>query len=108
MEDGSISWSEQGSLLWAGAEVAVERTLILRRDDGGGWNVFFEGGSPFHPWRAGLLEHPCADDSYHGRLDGADRDLAAGPGDTPRRWRLEWTVRGPAKDYTLTTTYERE
>lgn len=107
-DPGSIRWSEQGSLLWGGAEVAVERTLMLRRGDDGRWNVFFEDGSSFHPWRAGLVEHPCADDSYLGRLEGADGDPASEVGSAPRRWTLEWTVLGPSKDYTLTTTYERD
>ena len=101
-DDGAVRWHEEGVLHRPGAEpVEVSRTLLLVPPAPGGegsWWVRFADGRPFHPWRPGAdVQHPCAPDHYRGRvdLDGADA------------WRVRWTVLGPAKDYTMRTSYAR-
>lgn len=114
-----ILWEEHGTLDWEARTIEVMRTLRIRRadsgsagrsgtggspaEDPGGWDVLFEDGSFFHPWRvAERVDHPCSDDLYAGLLTPL---VPSGAG---RSWSMEWSVRGPAKDYTLRTVYARE
>ena len=101
-EDGAVRWHEEGVLRRPGAAPAeVSRTLLVVPPTPGGddaWWVRFADGRPFHPWHPGAdLEHPCGTDVYRGRVDL----------DLPARWRVRWTVTGPAKDYTMRTTCSR-
>ncbi len=82
-----VEWTEAGVLRWAGREVEVGRRYLLR-EGADGWWVFFDDGTPFHPWTPGrTVEHPCGADLYRGviRLDSL------------QRWRIAWDVVGPAK-----------
>lgn len=98
--DGRIRWFESGRLSWGGGASAFTRTLYLvppdRATRGGSWMVTFEDGRRFHPWVEGDVRHLCGRDTYRGDID-AGRNCSA--------WSLVWTVSGPAKDYTMTTTY---
>jgi len=97
LEDGRIRWSERGVLHRATGDVPVQRVLFVeRRDDG--WFVTFDDGRDFHPWTPGSeVVHPCAPDTYRGRVDVLGDD----------RWTVRWDVAGPAKDYTMTSTLTR-
>ena len=75
----------------------VSRTLFVDRGDDG-WFVHFSDGRPFHPWAIGeTVTHPCAPDTYTGRIDGT--------GDPVTRWDVVWQATGPEKDYLMTTTH---
>lgn len=89
-----VRWHEHGTLTWAGRELEVFRTLLVRRDERG-WMVHFEDGRQFHPWRPGAtVTHPCRADTYRGVVDvRADR----------RVLRVLWDVTGPSKDARLFT-----
>ena len=94
---GRLRWSETG--LWRRPEgdVAVHRHLRVERDGDEAWWVRFEDGRDFHPWRSGVdVVHPCAPDTYRGRVSG-----------TTRGWEVTWEVSGPAKDHTLRTWLTR-
>lgn len=97
-EDRWIRWHEDGTWFRAAEPVAVRRTLRIEERDGD-WFVTFEDGRDFHPWllRSGFI-HPCGHDTYAGLL---------APGTDAAQWRLTWSVSGPAKDYTMRTTYTR-
>lgn len=96
-DDGRIRWSEQGTLHSATGDIPVSRVLFVEPRDGG-WFVTFEDGRDFHPWAPGdEVVHPCAADTYTGRVDP----------DGPDRWTVRWDVTGPAKDYTMTTELTR-
>jgi len=92
---GAMSWSEVGSLTGPRrGPVDVRRLLRLERREAGWW-VLFEDGRDFHPWRPGVeVVHPCGADTYEGTVTAVDQG----------RWRVVWTVRGPGKHYTSTTT----
>lgn len=62
-----------------------------------GLAVHFPDGRFFHrvPPRGGQATHWCDPDSYV-----VEYDFAAWPD-----WATHWTVRGPCKDYTMTTRY---
>lgn len=95
-EAGGLRWDERGTLRWGGASFAATRTYRLR-EGSDGWEVTFDDGRPFHPWRPGeVVTHPCRADVYTGlvRIDG---DLV----------RTLWDVRGPAKDQRLLTRFRR-
>jgi Family of unknown function (DUF6314) len=93
-----VTWSETGTLAWAGQELAVTRRLVIRRG-GDGWTVCFDDGLPFHPWRPGApVVHPCGADTYCG-LVAVDDDHA--------ELRVLWDVLGPAKDRRLFTRCTR-
>jgi len=94
-----ISWTESGTCHHPGGPVEVSRQLWLERTPGSGedWWVRFEDGRDFHPWRPGQdVVHPCAPDTYRGRVTG-----------TPAGWEITWDVTGPAKDHTLRTRLTR-
>lgn len=95
--DGRVRWSEAGTLLRGDLEIPVSRTLFVElRDEV--WFVTFDDGRDFHPWSPGAeVVHPCAADTYVGRIELLDADT----------WTVEWNVTGPAKDYTMTSTLTR-
>lgn len=96
-EDGRVRWDEAGTLTRGDLEVPVTRTLFVEPRDGD-WFVTFEDGRDFHPWTPGTeVVHPCAADTYVGRMLLIDADT----------WTIEWNVSGPAKDYTMTSTLTR-
>ena len=96
-DDGRIRWSERGTLHRAAGDIPVSRVLFVEpRDDG--WWVTFDDGRDFHPWAPGdEVVHPCAPDTYVGRIDVGG----------PDRWTIQWQVSGPAKDYTMSSTLTR-
>lgn len=98
-DDAKIRWHESGVLVTGGRELPVYRTLwVVRRE--GRWIVTFEDGRFFHPWTTGeQVEHPCGADVYLGRID-VEQDASGG---RIPRWTVQWTVSGPAKDYTMST-----
>ncbi len=98
--DGRVRWHEQGTLRGASrTPSSVSRTLYVVAPVGGQgppW-VTFEDGRPFHPWSPGVeVAHACAPDDYRGLVE--TRAL-------PHRWTVRWSCHGPAKDYTMTTSY---
>lgn len=95
--DGRVRWSESGTLSRGDLSLPVSRTLFVEPRDGG-WFVTFEDGRDFHPWAPGSeVVHPCAADTYVGRIELVD----------PDRWTVEWHVTGPAKDYTMSSSLTR-
>ncbi len=96
-----LVYQEQG-VLELGAHRGPARRALRYRVCGPGqaW-VYFDYGDFFHEldlrqgwWRT---SHPCRDDLYRGeyRVCGPDR------------WRQEWTVAGPAKNYAMSTGFNR-
>lgn len=117
LEDGRVRWFEEGRLSWEAGTSTFTRTLFLVPDAPGGsgrgeWSVLFEDGRFFHPWRddsdsrdsdgggSGSRDvvHLCGRDTYR----GSRRADASGAG-----WSLSWRVKGPEKEYTMTTRYQR-
>lgn len=92
-----IRWSERGLMHREAGDLEVFRVLFLV-EGAHDWDVTFEDGRPFHPWRMGeWVEHPCAADVYRGRVVADGR---AG-------WSITWRVSGPQKDYVMTTILVR-
>lgn len=95
LDDGRVRWDERGVMRWPGHEVPVSRTLFVEQR-GEDWFVTFEDGRDFHPWSTETpVDHDCPPDVYTGAIT-VDRD-----GEELQTWRVEWTARGPAKDYTM-------
>ncbi|MEV4347108.1 DUF6314 family protein [Actinoplanes sp. NPDC049596] len=97
-----LSYFEDGELVYDDHRGPATRTL--RYEDRGGHrlDVKFADGRDFYQldlsgegWSA---EHPCAADTYvvAGRITGPDS------------YTEHWHATGPAKDYELFTTYERD
>jgi hypothetical protein len=98
---GALALDEAGTLSIPGhAPVAAARRYLWAQD-GGGIAVSFADGRPFHRFDPAAVpcgaRHDCAPDVYR-----VDYDFAAWP-----RWRAVWQVRGPRKDYRMTTDYRR-
>jgi hypothetical protein len=56
----------------------------------------FADGRPFHPWVVGEdVIHPCAADTYRGRIDAPSE----------HEFVITWDVTGPTKDELITSTY---
>jgi hypothetical protein len=97
-DGAAVDWFEEGTLTWGGHDLAVTRRLRIE-PTAAGWEVRFDDGRPFHPWRPGApVLHPCRDDVYCGlvSVDAAQREL-----------RVLWDVTGPAKDVRLFTRCRR-
>jgi len=91
-----LRWSEVAELHWAGHIVPVTRNLHINRIEGEWWTTFTDG-RPFHPWRLDEpVVHPCAADTYRGRLTLAGDEL-----------RVLWDVTGPTKQQRIITTHRR-
>ena len=94
-----LRYREEGTLtLGDGPSLAAHRDYLWRAD-GDAIGVLFPDGRPFHRFmpsgRAPGTDHPCGADLYRVLYD-----LAGWPA-----WTAEWTVRGPAKDYTMGSLY---
>lgn len=97
---GHVTWDEEGSLLLDDAPVEIAAHRVLRRGPAGSWAVEFADGRPFHEWAVGAeVVHDCPPDDYRGLVE-ADPEGAG--------WTQTWRVVGPAKDYTMTTSYTRQ
>ena len=99
---GGLDYAETGTLAFDGAAPMAACRRYLWRDAGSGTvEVCFEDGRFFHridleaPLPAAA--HACAPDLYRVRYDF---------GDWPR-WRAEWRVSGPRKDYAMVSRYAR-
>lgn len=95
--DGDLAYAEEGMLtLGSGAPLRATRRHLWRAE-GGRIAVDYADGRPFHSFDPAdpAAEHQCGADLYAVRYDFADWP----------RWRAEWTVRGPRKDYTMTTEF---
>lgn len=89
-----VHWLELGTLHWAGGTYEVTRELHIV-PDGERWQVHFDDGRAFHPWRPGeIVEHPCRADLYRGLIHVNDRRT---------RMRVVWDVTGPLKDQRIFT-----
>jgi hypothetical protein len=95
-EQGAIC-TEQGSLsLAGGAPMQAARSYIWTL----ALDVLFEDGRFFHavPVRGGMARHWCAPDHYEVLYDFAG---------FPASFSTVWSVRGPRKDYAMTSRYTR-
>lgn len=89
---------EAGILRHGGGRHRSGRVTLWRFPGAGRVEVLFADGRPFHAFthEQPEAEHLCGRDRYAVRYDfGADRFLS------------RWVVRGPAKDYAMTTRYRR-
>ncbi|MBP1805534.1 DUF6314 family protein [Rubellimicrobium aerolatum] len=93
-----LRYREEGTLRLGGLTLAAHRDYLWRADEGG-IAVLFPDGRPFHRFRpegrAAGTDHPCGRDLYR-----VAYDLTSWPD-----WAAEWTVTGPAKDYTMVSRY---
>jgi hypothetical protein len=89
-----VHWLELGTLHWAGHDHEVTRELHIV-PDGSAWQVRFDDGRAFHPWRPGeAVDHPCRDDLYRGLIR---------VNDARTRMRVLWDVSGPTKNQRIVT-----
>lgn len=93
--------AERGEFTWGGVARPASREHLFEPAGDGAAFVRFADGRPFHllDLRGGhcLADHPCAEDVYRGEFSVLTAD----------RWRVVWTVRGPAKDLRLVTVHHR-
>lgn len=96
---GVAEWSadgayvERGTLDMGTARFAAERRYRWTED----LEVYFDDGRFFHtvPRTGGQTSHWCDPDQYD-----VTYDFSAWP-----EWAARWQVRGPRKDYVMTSTY---
>ena len=89
---------ERGTLRLGGRALEARQAYLWRP----GPEVRFADGRAFHPVGRGLrpeARHLCGADVYEVRY--GFEALAGG------RWTSEWRVRGPRKDYAMTSAYAR-
>ena len=98
-QDGEgLTCRESGVLRFRGQDYRAGRVSLWRFPGGGRVEVRYEDGRPFHDFAE---EHPvathlCGEDHYSVAYEfGADG------------WLSRWDVKGPAKDYTMSTRYRR-
>jgi hypothetical protein len=97
---GGLAYHEEGTLAFeGGAPMRAERRYLWRDGGAGTIEVLFEDGRLFHRFDAEDLSpgasHACDPDAYRVRYD-----FRAWP-----RWRAEWHVTGPRKDYAMVSSY---
>jgi Family of unknown function (DUF6314) len=96
---GGLAYSERGTMTLDGIGAFAAERRYLWVDGGAAIEVRFEDGRFFHRFLADeprpAAVHDCGADQYRVRYD-----FARWP-----RWRAEWRVRGPAKDYGIVSEY---
>ena len=102
LDASRLRWAEEGALTLGGVQTQARRVYLWRLFAPDGVEVAYEDGRFFHafamePGGAAEVRHDCAPDLYEGvyAFEGPDR------------WRLTWRVRGPRKDYAMTTDHLR-
>lgn len=98
-----LCYDEKGTLQIAGAAPMQAERRYLWRASGERIAVFFADGRPFHSF--GLTDtnadttaaHWCDPDDYRVRYDFTGWPV----------WRADWRVKGPRKDYRMTSLYRR-
>jgi hypothetical protein len=95
-----LAYHEEGTLALDGTRPMRAARRYLWRDGGAGTiEVLFEDGRLFHRFCADepepAAEHECPPDRYRVRYD-----FARWP-----RWRAEWRVSGPRKDYGIVSRF---
>ena len=101
-ESGGLTCREQGVLRFRGADYHSGRVSLWRFPGQGRIEVRYEDGRPFHDFTAEEPEatHLCGEDDYRVSYEfGPEGDTAT--------WLSRWDVKGPAKDYVMTTRYRR-
>lgn len=93
-----LEQGEEGLLEVAGRLYPAERRYLWRFEADGRIRVLFDDGRAFHSFRPGqpVADHLCGDDRYA---------VAYAFGDDG--WTSRWEVRGPRKDYVMTSSYRR-
>jgi len=98
--DASLLYREDGALRIGDGTIRASQSHRWRFTDAHA-DVSFADGRPFH--RVGLdghqaeARHDCPPDLYR----------VSYRFETPDRWRQEWCVSGPRKDYTLESVFTR-
>ncbi|WP_344680364.1 DUF6314 family protein [Saccharopolyspora taberi] len=98
--EGGLEYREDG-VLELGSHRGPAFRCLRYLVSGACAQVWFSDGSWFHDldlrsgrWR---VVHPCRADEYRGEFVVLDAD----------RWRQEWRVSGPVKDYAMVTVLRR-
>jgi hypothetical protein len=98
--DGTgLTCREEGVLRFRGEDYHAERVSLWRFPGGERIEVRYEDGRPFHDF---VLDDPQAVHDC-----GEDRYRVAYEFEGPTAWVSRWEVRGPAKDYVMSTRYRR-
>lgn len=99
--EAALHYQENGRLKTPSFEDDVQQAYLFEFPEPHQAQVFFRDGKKFHDLdlRTGewTTQHLCDPDVYEGefRLDSRDS------------WRSKWTIHGPRKDMTITTSYKR-
>ena len=95
-----LAYDEAGQLVLSGQPPMQATRRYLWRAEGGRIAVDYADGKAFHDFdpQAAEARHFCDPDTYLVRYD-----FTGWP-----RWRAEWRVTGPRKDYLLISDYKRE
>ena len=93
--DGGADYSETGALITPQGRFAAERRYLWDGD----LRVYFDDGRFFHavPAGGGAAGHWCDPDQYD-----VTYDFSGWP-----EWTAVWRVRGPRKDYVMTSRFVR-
>ncbi|MEM7177386.1 MAG: DUF6314 family protein [Pseudomonadota bacterium] len=97
--DGAgLSCAEAGVLRFRGVDYHAERGSLWRFPESGRVEVQYDDGRPFHDFVDDLprAEHLCGEDHYSVSYEFGINE-----------WTSIWDVKGPAKDYRMTTRYRR-
>jgi len=99
-QNTGLLYNESGDLTFGETSLRASRAYQWSFD-GLSVQVTYEDGSPFHDFTldgsTAQAKHLCGQDIYYAKYDFY----------LPSRWTAVWTVSGPRKDYTSTSTYIR-
>jgi len=97
-EGSGLLYREEGVLQIPDQTPVQAARTYLWSESADGLRVDFHDGRPFHtilPGQTAQTRHDCAPDLYE-----VQYDFTAWP-----EWQAVWSVRGPRKRYTMTSTY---
>lgn len=99
-QDGGVLLTERGTLQVAGQPPMQGEQRYIWRQSGAEIATFFADGRAFFrfsPVGQVAAAHWCSPDQYDVVMDFTDWP----------QWQATWTVKGPRKDYVMTSTYRR-
>lgn len=96
-----LTYKEKGDYLYQGQHLYFQQTYYYQKEKEAKYGVYFQDKRWFYALflsnKTQKIQHLCGKDAYQGLFLWQSEDT----------WELCWQVKGPTKDFSIETLYER-